>query len=271
MLPAGPLRVLSERCPSGGACDADSCEADSSDMRIALLSMEELMSAAFSLAAAGAASLASGLSVALRGACVNASKGVGWGSMGSDCVLLPDRLASTCPSALSGWLAARSIRPSSVAAAEANAGKPARRASAPLSGFCHEFVIAAALQQDERLRSTQRAPLCSSGACSDKLKEKGQLTGGCQPCHLANSSTQAGFGVHVAYLLIPAAFWRSFGCTALSLAGAKASASSESGAASVTPSAGPLPLSSAATAAACSFMRADKPGFSPPAPRPSPP
>ena len=68
MLPVGPLRVLNERCPSGGTCDADSWEADNSDMRIALLSMEELMSAAFSLAAAGAASLVSGLSVALRGA-----------------------------------------------------------------------------------------------------------------------------------------------------------------------------------------------------------
>ena len=148
MLPAGPLRALSERCPSGGACDADSWEADISDMRIALLSMEELMSAAFSLAAAGVASLASGFSVALRGACVNASKGVGWGSMGSDCVLLPDRLASTCPPALSGWLAARSSRPSTVAAAVASSDRPARRGPALLVGFCHEFVMAAALQQD---------------------------------------------------------------------------------------------------------------------------
>ena len=197
---------------------------------------------------------------------MKASKGVGWGSMGSDCVLLPDRLASTCPSALSGWLAARSSRPSSVAAAEANAGRPARRASAPLSRFCHELVMAAALQQDTYLRSKQQATLFSGINCSDKLKEKGQLTGACQLWHPADSSTQAGFAIQVAYLLIPAAFWRSFGCTALSLAGAKASASSESGAASVTPSAGPLPLSSAATAAACSFIRADKPGFSPPAP-----
>ncbi len=82
MLPVPPVRMLAVRKSDGG-------RDESWDKPMALDSVEGNTSGACIFALAGAAS---GFSV-LKVAWVKASKGVGWGSIGSDWVLLPTLFA----------------------------------------------------------------------------------------------------------------------------------------------------------------------------------